>query len=353
MDSNVTDLRTRSQYRPDFSTLARNRVAAARISMGLDESEFARILTSLVGREITAGLVSSWETMVTPPGDIVIAASSVSPNLTSRLGVRSHKFISVQIDPKNVKKLGATADGVPAMLEVSDQCTLYAWPFGSVILHLVEDVEFPDITSLAFWRYESYPENLEWAANKVHELIDAPVASSYVLSFYWVHSPIWSGRILDSALKIICSPRVLLETEKDAGNAERELLAEGFDHRDMRHFGMQGVSSGYASWSGVVYHPFDTDRALSETEIVAVELDIQSVWSYCTYVADSTEQGRDPYIEPGYGSGFVRASQSRLLTPRPQESDAHRSMRDAIVQTSGLPLLLSNTMETLKDIGAK
>ncbi len=320
--------------------------------MGLTEREFARVLTSLVGREITAGLVSSWETSVTPPGDVVIAASSVSPNSAARLGVRSHKFISVQVDPEAVKRICTASNGDRTALPINDQCTLYAWPFGSVILHLVEDVEFPDVTSLAFWRYESYPENLEWAAEQVSALTQAPATGSYVLSFYWVHSPIWSGRILDSALKIICSPRVLLESDRDAAGAERELLAEGFEHGDMRPFGVQGVSLGYASWSGVVYHAFD-DRALAEEQIVAVELDVQSIWSYCAHIADSIEQGQEPRIEPGYGSAFIRASRSRLLTPRPQESDAHRSMRDAIVQTSGLPLHLTNAMETLKDIGAK
>ncbi|MEV0105509.1 hypothetical protein AB0H42_04080 [Nocardia sp. NPDC050799] len=351
MDSNVTDLRTRTRYRPDFGTLARNRVAAARVSMGLTEREFARVLTSLVGREITAGLVSSWETSVTPPGDIVVAASSVSPNSTVRLGVRSHKFISVQADQEAVAEL-CTGDGDRTSLPINDQCTLYAWPFGSVILHLVEDLEFPDVTSLAFWRYETYPENLEWAAEQVSELTGKSAIGSYVLSLYWVHSPIWSGRILDTALKIICSPRVLLESDRDAAGAERELLAEGFEHAEMRPFGVQGVSVGYASWSGVVYHAFD-DRALTEDQIVAAELDVQSIWSYCAHIADSIERGEEPEIHPGYGAGFIRASRSRLLTPRPQESDAHRSMRDAIVQTSGLPLHLSNAIDTLKDIGVK
>lgn len=353
MDPNVTDLRTRSRYRPDFGTLARHRVAGARVAMGLDEREFAKVLTSLIGREVTAGLISSWETSVTPPGDVVVAVSSISPNSTERLGLRSHKFISIRVDYDSLRQIVPRDAKAPTTVVLSKHCTLHAWPFGAVILHLVEDVDFPDIASMAYWRYETYPENLEWAAREVSQLLGVPASPLYVLSFYWVHSPIWSGRILESALKIICSPRVLLESGDESGHAERDLLAEGFDHADMRPFGVQGVSSGYASWSGVVYHAFDEDRALTEQQIVAVELDVQSIWSYCAHIADAIEQGREPHIEPGFGTTFIRACRSRLLTPRPQESDAYRAMRDAIVQSSGLTLHLANAVEILKDIGAK
>ncbi|WP_194828757.1 hypothetical protein [Nocardia sp. XZ_19_231] len=352
MDANITDLRSRSKYKPDFGALARNRVAVARAATGLDRVDFARMLTTLVGREITPGLITSWETNVTPPGDIVLAASSVSPNGSGEIGLRSHKFISVRVAPELASQL-ADNDLEPTRIGISDACTLYVWRYGSVILHLVEELEFPDITSLAFWRYESYNANMDWAVDIVSKLIEGPATSSYVLSLYWVHTPVWSGRILDSALKLICAPRVLLEREGAAGAAERDLLSEGFDPDNMRAFGVQGASLGFASWSGVSYHPFDTHRALAEDDLVAVELEAQAIWSYCSYIGESIERGDTPTIVPGYGCGFLRAARSKLLTPRPQESGAHRAMREAIVQTSALPEHLSNAMDTLREMGAK
>lgn len=362
MDSNVTDLRTRSRYQPDFGALARNRIVASRTSMSLSEREFARMLTSLLGREVTAGHVASWEDSVTPPGDVLIAATSVSPVASSKLGIRSHKFIALHINPDYASHFISTSasDDIPDVSNyqpieyaINDNCTMYVWPYGSVVLHLTEEMEFPDITTLAFWRYESYGKNMLWASEQVHKITGAEVEASYVLSMYWVHTPVWAGRILESALKIICAPRVLLERDRNSGDAERELLAEGFEHEEMRSFGVQGVSSGYASWSGVVYHPFDTHRALSEADIVSAELDAQAIWTYCAYIAESIEKGQEPNIPEGYGCNFLRASRSRLLTPRPQESGAHRSMRDAIVETSGLPIHLSHAIDTLKDLEQK
>ncbi|GAA3160699.1 hypothetical protein GCM10010486_28540 [Nonomuraea roseoviolacea subsp. carminata] len=80
-----------------------------------------------------------------------------------------------------------------------------------------------------------------------------------MLSLYWLHSPTWVGQMLDTALRIICAPRILVDREQagsdtcvtSAEQAERELLAAGFHHNEMRSFGLAGVSLGYASWSGV------------------------------------------------------------------------------------------------------
>ena len=53
----VVDLRTRSTYRPDYAALARNRLAVARRSLGLDHSAFAALLTPLLGWPVTAEAV--------------------------------------------------------------------------------------------------------------------------------------------------------------------------------------------------------------------------------------------------------------------------------------------------------
>jgi hypothetical protein len=90
---------------------------------------------------------------------------------------------------------------------------------------------------------------------------------------------------VETALRLLSIPRTLIERDDDnripskshALLVEQQLLREGFDHPEIIDFGMKGISVGYASWSGVVYHPLATDRALSEHEIVRCELTVQSI----------------------------------------------------------------------------
>jgi hypothetical protein len=112
---------------------------------------------------------------------------------------------------------------------------------------------------------------------------------------------------------------------------------------------MRGTSLGYASWSGVVYHPIARDRALREDELITCELSVQAVWAYCDHLRQHVEQGNDPIVPPQYGWRFLRATRSRLTTERPQETSQHRSMRDAIMHTSGLNRHLTQALETLRD----
>lgn len=366
---NVVELRTRAGYQPDYAALARNRIMMARTAAGLSPGEFAAVLSSLVGRTFTAEHVTSWETDITPPGDVLLAAMSVGPSPSSRLGVRSHKFVAAYVGPDAARRLSERPEMTPSPVHGMECCTasiehgpgrcdMHVWPYGSVIIHVVEDLELPDIASLALWRFQSYEENLAWATETLRNLTgDGQAAASYILSAYWVHTPVWAGRILDSALRIICSPRVLLDRELDdmkarrdsAARAERELLAEGYGHGEMRSFGLRGVSAGYASWSGAVYHPFDAGRALAEEEISSFELAVQAIWVYCAYISEQIEAGTDPVIGEGYGCSFLRGARSRLLNPRPQETGQHRSMREAIVETSGLPAQLTLAMDALKE----
>ncbi len=107
------------------------------------------------------------------------------------------------------------------------------------------------------------------------------------------------------------------------------------------------------AWSGVVYHAFDPQRALAEEEFVSLELAVQAIWVYCAYINSEAERDSDPVIGDGYGCCFLRAARSRLVNPRPQETGQHRSMRDAVVETSGLPAHLTLAMDALKEAGGK
>lgn len=367
----VTDLRTHTGYQADYAALARNRICTARTTSGQSPTEFAAMLSQLVGRPITAGIVKQWETETTPPGDVLVAVDGIVPTSSERCGVRSHKFIASHIGPDAAHRFGDQAEVAHKAVEglecysasvehQSGQCDLHVWPFGSAIFHLVEDLELSSIATLALWRFQSYEENLAWATTKLRALTgDERIRASYVLSLYWVHSPIWVGRPLNTALRLICAPRILLDREmqdadtcrRSAERAERILLAESYEGSDLRSFGLRGVSLGFASWSGVAFHPLDPDRALGERELVSLELALQAVWSYCEFVKQQLEEGAEPIIAEGYGWRFLRAIKLRLMHPQSQETGQHKAMREAIVDTSGLPSLLSQALEALREDG--
>ncbi|MGH8351866.1 MAG: hypothetical protein ACRES5_35765, partial [Pseudomonas sp.] len=269
---------------------------------------------------------------------------------------RSHKFIPVFVGADMVTAL-ATAGG--PWSHVDDQwtecrrraiehptgsCQLYLWPFGVALFHLVEDLTLESVAHLAVWRRMSYEKNIQWAQDQLSALMASHVtAQHYVLSLYWVDEPAWQGNDLHTALRLMCIPRMLVPRADtidesclaSAALVERTLLDNGFEHPELVDFSMKGISLGYASWSGVVYHPIARDRALREDELITCELSVQAVWAYCDHLRQQVETGTDPIVPAEFGWRFLRGLRSRLTTERPQETSQHRSMRDAIVHTSG------------------
>lgn len=75
----VVDLRTRSGHPPDFAALARRRLIAARRALDVSAAEFATMLTPLVGWPVSGKAVDAWETDSVPPGDVLVAAGTVTP----------------------------------------------------------------------------------------------------------------------------------------------------------------------------------------------------------------------------------------------------------------------------------
>ncbi len=127
------------------------------------------------------------------------------------------------------------------------------------------------VAQLAVWRRITYEQNMHWAHDQLRALIGGEVGGQpYVLSLYWVDEPAWQGRELLTALRLMCIPRVLVQRVDDIDESclapatlvERALLQDGFDHPELVDFSMKGISLGYASWSGVVYHPIARNRAL-------------------------------------------------------------------------------------------
>jgi hypothetical protein len=283
---------------------------------------------------------------------------------------RSHKFIPAFVGANVASALAATS---AQWNHVDDQwtqcwrqavehptgsCQLYLWPFGVALFHLIEELTHDSIAHLAVWRRITYEQNMQWAHDQLKVLTGGNVAGQpYVLSLYWVDEPAWQGNDLHTALRILCIPRVLVPRRDNydesclasAALVERALFENGFDHPELVDFSMKGISLGYASWSGVVYHPVARDRALREDELVTCELSVQAAWAYCDHLRQQVEQGDDPIVPAEFGWKFLRGIRSRLTTERPQETSQHRSMRDAVVQTSGLDRHLAQAVEILRD----
>ena len=167
---------------------------------------------------------------------------------------------------------------------------LYVWPFGTVVMHLSEQLRFSTVAELAVWRRRSYPESRRWVGEQIRTLCGSVATSPCVLSLYWLERPKWVGDQLDVAMRLLAMPSVLLDRDdgtpgdekRTLGGAhlvERTLLADHtVDRPDLVGFGARGVSIGYASWSGAAYHPVTERRALCVDDIVACELVVQAVW---------------------------------------------------------------------------
>jgi len=72
--SNLVDIRSRLDSRPDASSLARQRLAAVRARLNVSPAEFAKALSSLIGWTPPPEAIESWETVAVPPGDVLVAA---------------------------------------------------------------------------------------------------------------------------------------------------------------------------------------------------------------------------------------------------------------------------------------
>ncbi|WP_433388444.1 hypothetical protein [Micromonospora sp. KLBMP9576] len=283
--------------------------------------------------------------------------------------VRSHKFVPAFVGAEGAALLRDSAGCTPATEQwhpcystpvehPEGGCTLYVWPCGSVVFHLVESVEFSTIAALAFWRKISYGDNIRWAAGYISRVVpDLDESTLYVFGAHWVIEPAWPAELTEAALRIMATPSVLLHRDRamddehlaHAELIEQSLLSEAYDHGGIESFGIRGISSGYASWSGVVYHPVAVDRSLTESELVACGLAIQSMWVYTDAITRQIEQGKDPEVPPIYGWRHLRGARSRLTTSRPRETGQHQAMRRAILQTSDLMPALEQAIETLRD----
>jgi transcriptional regulator with XRE-family HTH domain len=295
------------------------------------------------------------------------------PRRPGTIAVESHKFIPVFIGVDRAAALMAdqlapatTRPGLwleHAYTSLAHpqacSCTMYVFSCGVALFHLVQDRAPRNLTELALWRYRTYAHDLPWAEHTLqqalHHSSPDPPAAEYVLSLYRLHHGPWEGNRLDTALRLMSTPSVLVDRQSPGGphpadpSVENDLLDRGFDHQDIVPFGVPNVALGHAGWSGVSYHARAPERALSIDELLTCELTVQALWCFCRRVEVMMEQGQDPVMPEPYGWRFLRAAHSRLATARAQETAQHRLMRQAVMRTSGLTERLRAAQEALRD----
>jgi transcriptional regulator with XRE-family HTH domain len=307
--------------------------------------------------------------------DAAVRVGSDAPDrINGSYRVQSHKFIPVYVGAAAAAELARLPifsprphewldDSVARLHHPDGACVAHLFACGVVVLHLQQDLNLSDVTSLAAWRYASYDKDLPWAADHLGRLLSTASSSltvvpEYVLSMYVLQEPAWTGEELDTALRLMCLPSVLVDrrstrqAEPVGGDVERRLLAEGFDQAAVIPFGVQGVSAGYAGWSGVSYHALAPERALAVDDLVSCELNIQMLWAYCRHIQREVEDGHDPLMPPDFGWRFLRAAHSRLTTARARETAQHCMMRQAVLATSGLPERLVQAQAALRETEA-
>lgn len=76
--TNLIDLRSRLDYKPDAAGLARERLSSARTRINLSQAEFAKALAPLIGFTPPPEAIDSWETTTVAPGDVIVAAEIIA-----------------------------------------------------------------------------------------------------------------------------------------------------------------------------------------------------------------------------------------------------------------------------------
>ena len=297
-------------------------------------------------------------------GDPAIAARPAG----DELAITSNKFMPTYVGPDVVARLGEELGAERANVEWSEAwrikldhprgaCTLYGFPWGCLVFHLEEQLTPRSIAEVAVWRHSSYPLELEWTNEATRKLTDHQFGGpEYAFSAFWVESLPWHGDDLQTALRLLCNQKSMLNLDDElqsvahAELVERAFFRDGYSDRRILDFGANGISHAYASWSAVTYFPIAGRRSLSQSALVEFEIMVQSLWCYCHHIRTQIESGQDPQISDGYDWRWVRGVTSRMVNTRPQETTQHLAMRTTILKTSELDKHLSAAVEILKDV---
>ncbi|TLS45703.1 XRE family transcriptional regulator [Streptomyces montanus] len=289
--------------------------------------------------------------------------------------VVSHKFLPVYLGERLSSLYAAAAPRpsgpggleqrvLPGEHRTAHTSTVHVFACGIALVLLEEHQRVDTLTELAVWRYRSYLTDRAWAGQRMTRLleqhspdgkaVDPSPDPEYVLSVYELRDHSWTKAGLDPALQLLTTPSVLVNRQDPqnirplGAGIEDAKFGDGWEHPEAVAFD-GGASRGVAGWSGVSYHPQPDERALTTSQIVALELDVQALWALSSHILRMIEEGQDPVMPPAYGWRFLRGAYVRLTTARPTETAQHRVMREAILATSELPDRLRAAQDALRD----
>jgi hypothetical protein len=335
----------------------KHRAAAAAIIANYNKDHYVEAVLAPTMRQVAHRLVT------TPPSLHELGLVSQQQEHRSPFTVASHQFIPVWLG-KSLASAFVVRYSAGRCVVRGLSCLDVVLPiprgravlfeFGVLVIHIREELAFETIAALAKWRRISYrtavdeiADALEGCCQSIRARCTPPPSPSHVLSVYYVLQRGWPADEEQAAVAMLAIPSVLLERpdhdRPDDVHMHNEdaYLRGGFDSPELHQFGMPQVAHGYAAWSGVAYAPLDGTRALSEDDLVELELATQAVWCYADVVADSSSAAIATTLEEHHA---VRRSITRVGA---RENTQLCLAREAIVLTSRVEDLLAAAQDSI------
>lgn len=277
--------------------------------------------------------------------------------------VRSGRASELAADPRTAPSRTAWLDTTTVALpHDGPPITATIFGFGVAVAAIAETRDLGSIAELATWRRDTHARTRDAVAAAFATAWPGLSATpEYVLSCYWLLEHAWAATDLDTAVRLLSVPSVLLDHDPtrstdellaSANVLERDRLRCGLDHPNIQSFGVDGVDGvaiGYASWSGVAYAPLSPTRAIQPRELIDLETVVQGLWAYTDHPSQVARTGADQEVPDSWSWRFLRSAVLELTTARPRETNQERMMRDAILDTSRLTHQLQDTQEFLRE----
>jgi DNA-binding winged helix-turn-helix (wHTH) protein len=271
-----------------------------------------------------------------------------------------HRFVPVFLGPR----AGDNPDRRNRWGEFSERAIagklLRIFPWGVGVWYEQEVLHFASITEYALRRRQRYrqllrePNELMTATQDVIDGITVGRHAAphlwtsvvgrfpYVLSAVDVRRHNWADQSLRHALKLVCSPRVLCpeDAAPDPGEqlaAESRYLAGGFEHADLRSFGLHDRRIGYASWAGVSLLDKSPSQPSLASLLVDYEMALQATWAlgHCLTSVHAHSPRRPSGVLKKLAR-TLRETTSRLSAVGPTDPLELRTMLEAVLTTSRL-----------------
>jgi hypothetical protein len=301
-----------------------------------------------------------------------LVVSSLNANNPYRFVVEAHRFVPVYIGTRfNEGVERSTKWGSFRELIFKDS-RLCVSEYGIGVWQIRDTLELNSLTDLAIWRRDGFHSILSgthWISRQTAKLLQISRTPNgdflgrmagqleYVLSVFVLKAHQWSAAELKSALKLCSCPRVLLNND-EAGldrmvsiSREQEFLRNGFEHPDLREFGVFGADLGYAGWAGVSYFGFGKEEEGLATALADFEIALQGLWLFCHLTRKAADQGGQ--FDPRAGTSTAATIRHQLGVIKmigPTEPTEQRMMCEAVFASSRVE---NHAMATLEAIGKK